>query len=147
MDTKTLVAVRKEAEKAIAEMPDGDLKLKAFEVILGHLLRASSEAVSESSTAPADERKSVVSGKGKSAKPAKGSSAKTATERILILREEGFFKSQRSMGEVASELAAHGWHYPLTALSGTLQSMTQRRDVRRVRAKRGNKKVWLYSEP
>jgi hypothetical protein len=38
MDTKKLVALRKEAEKAIAEMPDGDLKVKAFEVILGHLL-------------------------------------------------------------------------------------------------------------
>ena len=138
MDTKKLVALRKEAEKAIAEMPDGDLKVKAFEVILGHLLGAGSGLA----------KQSVVHEEEYEAKPAqKGRAAKSATARVLLLREEGFFKSQRSMGEISAELAAHGWHYPLTALSGTLQGLTQRREIRRVRAKKGNKKVWLYSEP
>jgi hypothetical protein len=138
MDTKKLVALRKEAEKAIAEMPDGDLKVKAFEVILGHLLGTGSGTA----------RQSVVHEEEDEPKPAKkGRAAKSATARILVLREEGFFKNQRSMGEVSAELAAHGWHYPLTALSGNLQALTQRREIRRVRAKKGNKKVWLYSEP
>jgi hypothetical protein len=138
MDTKKLVAIRKEAEKAIAEMPDGDLKVKAFEVILGHLLGPGGGTARQ--PAPDEEEEY--------AKPArKGKAAKSATARILVLREEGFFKNQRSMGEVSAELAAHGWHYPLTALSGNLQGLTQRREIRRVRAKKGNKKVWLYSEP
>lgn len=137
MDTKKLVAIRKEAEKAIAEMPDGDLKVKAFEVILGHLLGAGGGTPRQ----PAPDQ-------GEDMRPArKGKAAKSATARILVLREEGFFKNQRSMGEVSAELAAHGWHYPLTALSGNLQGLTQRREIRRVRAKKGNKKVWLYSEP
>ena len=140
MDTKTLVAIRKEAEKAIAEMPDGDLKVKAFEVILGHLLTAGGGTARRPVPAPPEEEED--------ARPArKGKAAKSATARILVLREEGFFKNQRSMGEVSAELAAHGWHYPLTALSGNLQGLTQRREIRRVRAKKGNKKVWLYSEP
>ena len=140
MDTKQLVALRKEAEKAIAEMPDGDLKVKAFEVILRHLLGSGGA----SSQAPA----AISEGHESSPARAKtGKAAKSAAARILVLLQEGFFRSQRSMGEISGELAAHGWHYPLTALSGTLQALTQRRDIRRVRAKKGNKKVWLYSEP
>ena len=139
MDTKKLVALRKEAEKAIAEMPDGDLKVKAFEVILGHLLGAGGGAAVGPAAHEEDEEKAKPTKKGKA--------AKSAAARILVLREEGFFKNQRSMGEISGELAAHGWHYPFTALSGTLQGLTQRREIRRVRAKKGNKKVWLYSEP
>lgn len=138
MNTKKLVAIRKEAEKAIAEMPDGDLKVKAFEVILGHLLGAGGGTARQ--PAPGEEEEDAGPAR-------KGKVAKSATARILVLREEGFFKNQRSMGEVSAELAAHGWHYPLTALSGNLQGLTQRREIRRVRAKKGNKKVWLYSEP
>lgn len=137
MKTSELVELRKEAEKAVAEMTDGDLKLKAFEVILGHLLSASGEMTET----PA---KAGVQAKGKAAlQPAK---AKSAAARVLVLRNEGFFRSQRSMGEVSDELAAHGWHYPLTSLSGTLISLAQRQELRRVRAKKGNKRVWLYSE-
>jgi len=139
MDTKKLVTLRKEAEKVIAEMPDGDLKVKAFEVVLEHLLNSSAPMrrtaveADQEETGPKPSRKTTA--------------AKSASARILVLKEEGFFKNQRSMGEVSGELAAHGWHYPLTALSGTLQSLTQRREIRRVRSKKGNKTVWLYSEP
>jgi hypothetical protein len=38
MDAKRLIELRKQAEKSVADMPDGDLKLKAFEVILNHLV-------------------------------------------------------------------------------------------------------------
>jgi hypothetical protein len=38
MDAKKLIDHRKQAEKAVAGMADGELKVKAFEVILGHLL-------------------------------------------------------------------------------------------------------------
>jgi len=138
MDAKKLVQARKEAEKAIAEMPDGDLKVKAFEVILSHLLTSGSGTAQQP----------LVREEEGEAKPAKrGKAARSAAARILVLREEGFFKNQRSMGEISGELAAHGWHYPLTALSGTLQGLTQRREIRRVRAKKGNRKVWLYSKP
>lgn len=140
MDTKKIVSARKEAEKAIAGMADGDLKVKAFEVILGHLLTDSS-----------DGRKPPVVQKDNhkiKANPAKkGTVAKSTSARILVLREDDFFKTQRTMGDIKGELAAHGWHYARTALSGVLQTLTQQREIRRVRAKKGEKNVWLYSEP
>jgi hypothetical protein len=51
------------------------------------------------------------------------------------------------MGDIKAELAAHGWHYASTAMSGKLQTLTQDREIRRVKVKQGNKNVWLYSEP
>lgn len=138
MDTKKLVTLRKEAEKAIAEMPDGELKVKAFEVILGHLLSSGGTAERK----PDTEKEEIGPRRAKTT-----AAAKSASARILVLREEGFFNNQRSMGEISGELAAHGWHYPLTSLSGTLQTLTQQRGIRRVQSKKGNKKLWLYSEP
>ena len=38
MDAKKLIELRKQAEKAVEDMQDGEFKLKAFEVILNHLL-------------------------------------------------------------------------------------------------------------
>ena len=38
MDAKKLIELRKQAEKAVQDMPDSEFKLKAFEVILNHLL-------------------------------------------------------------------------------------------------------------
>jgi len=138
MNVKKLVEVRKEAEKAVADMADGDLKVKAFEVILSHLLEVPE----------AEAKTSSRTGTGGTATPVKqAAKAKTATARVLVLRDEGFFRNQRSMGEISGELAAHGWHYALTSLSGTLIGLAQKQELRRVRSKKGNKTVWLYSEP
>lgn len=37
-DVEKIIAARKKAEEAISEMPEGDIKTKAFETILTHLL-------------------------------------------------------------------------------------------------------------
>ena len=71
--------------------------------------------------------------------------ATSCSTRILALGGEGFFAAQRTIAEVRSELASHGWHYPLTTLSGRLQSLVQQRSLRRERVKDGRKKVWKYS--
>ena len=138
MNAKKIVELRREAEKAVADMPDGELKVKAFEVILNHLL-AGPDVVT------------VRTGEGeKEAKPKGGKEKVTATSiggRILVLKDEGFFNNQRTIGEVREELRAHGWHYPLTTLSGTLIALVQQRKLRRERAKEGNKKIWKYSNP
>lgn len=65
--------------------------------------------------------------------------------RILVLRREGFFATQHTLSEVRSELASHGWHYPLTTLSGRLQALVQQRLLRREKVREGRKKVWKYS--
>ena len=71
--------------------------------------------------------------------------ATSCSSRILGLRGEGFFAIQRTMSEIRSELASHGWHYPLTTLSGRLQVLVQQRSLRREKVKAGRKKVWKYS--
>jgi hypothetical protein len=138
MNAKKLVELRQTAEKAVEDMPDGDLKVKAFEVILEHMMQQEPESKAK----PAHHGKtSAVSEKTK-----EQANSKSSVGRILLLREEGFFKDQKSIAEVCDELASNGWHYPLTSLSGPLQTAVQRRELRRKLVKKGNKKVWLYSE-
>lgn len=139
MDAKKLIELRKQAEKSVAEMPDGELKLKAFEVILSHLLAAGQ---------PKEDREPSSQTKAKKKERAEAEiETETATGRILVLRDEGFFKTPRAMGQVREELQAHGWHYPLTSLSGEMISLVQKRKLRRQKDKVGNKKLWLYTNP
>src|SRR5262245_41482897 len=93
MDTKELVLARKEAEKAVAGMPDDAHKLKAFEVILGKLLDDGNPPRKD----PATERRKNKP-EPKTAK--RGTAAKSLPARILVLREDGFFKNQRSIAEI-----------------------------------------------
>src|SRR5437879_4874659 len=43
MKPETISSLRKQAEEAIADMPEGPLKVKAFEVILSRLLEGANE--------------------------------------------------------------------------------------------------------
>lgn len=138
MDSKKIIHLRKEAEKAVAEMADGDLKLKAFEVILNHLL---SEKLEKPATPLARGKKSEIT------IPETEASNDSAAGRILVLKDEGFFKTQKTLGEIREELETHGWHYPTTTLSGVLIELVQKRKLRRVRVKEENKKIWKYSNP
>lgn len=139
MDAKRLVEVRKQAEDAVQGMADGDMKVKAFEVILAHLL-SGGVAAPVPSVVP---RKGEL---GSEKKQGGGRAPKaTASGRVLVLRDEGFFKTQRTIGEVREELSAHGWHYPVTSLSGPLQSLVRQQELRRVRVTDGGKKIWKYS--
>jgi hypothetical protein len=133
-----LKELRKKAEAAVTEMPDGDLKTKAFEVILQHLLSTSSPPPQgESAEKRALAKKETVS----SRRPG------TAKSRILLLKDEGFFTTPRALGEVREELRAHGWIHPQTALSGPLQGLVQGRRLRRIKEKAGNKAFWKYVNP
>ncbi len=139
MDAKKLIEFRKQAEQAVSEMPDGELKVKAFEVILSHLLAGGPHAPTARST------EAVITTAAERGR--EGKSARSINSRVLVLRDEGFFKTQKAIGEVREELKAHGWHYPLTTLSGRLQALVQQRQLRRERGVQGKKKVWKYSNP
>jgi hypothetical protein len=140
MDAKKLIELRTKAEKAIEAMPDGELKVKAFEVILSHLLTGTAAAVGRSTSAE------TLAAEPEKEKPLKVA-ARSLSGRILVLRNEGFFKAQKSIGQIREELKAHGWYYPVTTLSGTLQAMAQKGHLRRERVRQGKRKVWLYSNP
>ena len=139
MDAKKIIELRKQAEKSVKEMPDGELKLKAFEVILGHLLAAGQSKSTHAATTPQT--------KESKQEAAADIDANTADGRILVLKDEGYFKTPQSIGRIRQELQAHGWHYPVTTLSGPLMSLVQKRKLRRQKGKEGNRQVWVYTNP
>jgi hypothetical protein len=138
--TKELIHVRQEAEKAVADMEDGELKPKAFEIVLSHLLHG---------TVSGETTSNLQSTSHKDDRPTKKVSRSTnsKTGRILVLKDENYFRELRAISEVKDELASRGWHYPLSALSGPLQELVQRRELRRQKMQHGKKRVWKYSNP
>jgi hypothetical protein len=131
---------RKQAEQAVVDMPEGELKLRAFETILSHLL--STLGGSNTQDSVANKKPRPIPEVGSPRVPT------SLTERILSLKSKTFFASQRSIAEVRQELKKHGWHYPVTSLSGALQSLVQKGALRREMVADGmGKKVWKYSNP
>src|SRR5882724_706082 len=118
-----LEVLRKKAEAAVQDMPDGEMKFRAFQVILGHLLEASAAG-----TEPRPELRGQANASVKTRQPKSLEAIpRTSSDRILFLHAEGFFASQRSLSDVQGELRKNGWHYPVTALSGPLQKLVQKR--------------------
>src|SRR5690242_4921079 len=134
MSEDALIRARKRAEHAVEGMKEGPLKTAAFQTILSRLL----------SEPDIPERRA---GEVSRAAPRSRRQPDTLMERIRSIAAEGFFKSQRSLGEVREALGSHGWHYPLTTLSGTMQSLVRHRELRRERGATGGRKVWKYSNP
>jgi hypothetical protein len=134
MSIEHLITARKNAEEAVADMSDGPLKLKAFEMILGSLLslkslRSNEESISEG----ADE-------------VSKGIPTSLA-DRIESLAVEGFFAEPKSLAEIQAKLAECGWHYPQANLSTPLVRLVRQRRLRRLQLQDGNKRVWKYTLP
>jgi hypothetical protein len=129
-----LIQARKRAERAVEGMDEGQMKIAAFQVILTKLLD-DSDPSERSGEAPAKRH------------PSAGKHPDTLTGRVLAIKSEGFFKTQRSLGEVREALGSRGWHYPLSTLSGLMQGLVQQRLLRRERVSAGKKKVWKYSNP
>ena len=135
MNENELLAARRTAERAVSDMPDGELKIKAFEVVFQRLLDADN-----------GEHPSYATGRKRPVlRDGKNHSADSIPGRILTLQQEGFFVEQRSIAEIKDELDNHGWHIPTTSLSGRLQTLVQQRKLRRERATVGTKRVWKYS--
>jgi len=52
------------------------------------------------------------------------------------LRKAEFFKTPQGLSDVREKLAEGGHHYPLTALSGTMQGVVKKRNLRRFKQER-----------
>jgi hypothetical protein len=147
LEDAKITAARDSAMRAVANMPDNELKGRAFEVILGRLLDAELGS-SRGMPAGANQSPKVVKGAGGLAIPAlRNKAPKSCSERILSLRDEGFFKSPRTLGEIRSELQMHGWTYPLTSLSGPVQKFVQKRELRRLPGGDEKKGSYTYVAP
>lgn len=134
MKTSELIAARKKAEESVSDMADGPLKTAAFQVILSALLSA---AMTPSRAAPAEMG---------AEEPGRGAPSSVA-QRIELLAGEQFFSEPRSLSEIQSKLAEHGWHYPQTNLSTPLIRLVRQRRFRRLPIQVGNKRVWKYALP
>jgi len=136
MDANTLIEARKKAELAVAEMPEGELRVEAFKLILNRLLADGGRH---------------HRGKDRKTKhqnePLEDAVPRSAPSRILELKSEGFFDEQRGIGEVREELQTHGWRYDVTDLSGPLMKLVRERELRRSKVKDGNKTTYKYFNP
>ncbi len=135
---------RKSAEGAVADMADKDLKVAAFTTILGRLLAVPDSKPTDTGT----KQPAAAKGARRPSSKSETHQENTLTGRILSVRDDGFFSSQRSLAEVRDELAKHGWHYPVTTLSGAMQSLVRGKELRRERvaaSETEGRRVWKYS--
>ena|SRR5437763_1368082 len=143
MKDKPLVDALRRAEEAVKDMQEGPLKIAAFQTILNNLLTRP-----EASTAAASVKRPRAEARGALLEgPATKRAPVSLPERILTLKDEGYFKEQRTLPQVREGLGARGWHYATTALSGAMQSLVRRRELRREKVSLGGKKAWKYSNP
>jgi len=129
MTPEEMVALRKQAESTVSDMPEGELKVKAFEVAYTHLLSTPVTKASKQKL-------------GRPVTPADNPT--TPTARIITLREEEFFVQPRSIGEVQEALKAHGWHYGVVRIGTPLLRLVQQKHLRRDRVVEHGKKIWKY---
>jgi len=136
--SQNVIELRKQAEKAVADMKEGSIKEKAFEVILGYLLSGQNVSSMTKTTL----RKSVSHIQNK--KPHTSKSGPMA--RVAELVSEGFFKKARGIADVRKTLRDRGHHYPVTTLSPTLVRLTRAKTLRRTREKlEGSRAGFVYT--
>lgn len=71
-----------------------------------------------------------------------GTKPQTATDAILKLKIDGFFKSRKSLSEIQVELERAGHIYPNTSLSPILLRLVRRGELGRIR----DEKNWSYAQ-
>lgn len=122
-------------EKAVAGVENADLKVIAYQVMLGQLIGN----VSNSPTT-----------RGARAHPAKASGGQRPrkggpTRHLAELLEEGFFDEQRNLSQTVEELRARGHLYRQSDISPVLARMVRAKQLRRLKVKNATgKDVWVY---
>jgi hypothetical protein len=140
MNQTDLIAARRKAEESVADMPESPLKIKAFEVILNSLIsRIDGGADIKGRSSGPDS----PTGDGVS----RPKSPSSLAERVGVLAEEGYLGEPRSLADIQTKLAEHGWHYGQANLSTPLIRLVRQRQLRRLQQTEGNKRVWKYSLP
>lgn len=134
--TKPYSKLVAEAERAVAEVKDADLRRIAFERILNDLLGSGDDTIRNSSgtkTKIVKKTRKLESGKNRSGPQAY----------IEEMARDGFFKQPKTISEVKGELENRGRHIPITSLSGPMQALCQKKVLRRHKP---DGKTFSYSE-
>jgi len=132
----------KQAEAAVASIKDGDLRTIAFGKILDTLLgqEGSPKEQGQASSRRAAARRST---QNIAAKPHKKRGGPKGYLEELV--EEDFFKTPKTLAAIRAELGNRGHHIPVTSLSRPMMLLCQERQLRRQKAKDGQKQVFTYS--
>jgi hypothetical protein len=136
----------KQAEQAVAPVKDPELKRIAFEKILDALLETPEAHRAIETKANKRRAKGLSASKSVDAQQTRKKRAGTAAY-IEELIDEQFFAKPKTIAAVKAELGNRGHHIPLTSLSGPLQSLCQRKRLRREKSQStdGGKKAFAYS--
>src|SRR5438094_7031722 len=67
---------------------------------------------------------------------------KSGTDRVVGLKEEGFFDKPKRLADVASKLEQSGYLYPVTTLSGVMLTLVQKKILTRKKSDG----VWVYGK-
>lgn len=139
---ESLIAKRQAAEKAVEDAAP-DLKEKAFEVMLQHLLSGERQPL-------ANTRR-----RKKTSQPKSGMSLKVKKSRkpsgpqglITELVKDGFYDEWRSLPDILERLRVGGHIYKQSSLSTPLRRLTQAKVLRRKERERdGGRKIWMYQK-
>jgi hypothetical protein len=132
-----------QAEAAVANVKDAELRRVAFEKIMDALLSTGRPAEGASRKSRPSKRRAARSTPRAAGRARRGGPQAYLEE----LATEGFFKKPKTISEVKAELENRGHHIPMTSLSGPLQKLCQRKTLRRQKtAGEGNKQTFNYSE-
>lgn len=136
-----------QAEQAVAGVKDAELRRVAFERVLGDLLsdrRGLPPGASKSATGSLSRRAPAARSKsGKAPEAVKRSGPQAYIEELV---SDGFFKKQKTISDVKTELGNRGHHIALSSLSGPLQKLCQKKTLRRQKIDgNGGKKTFGYS--
>jgi hypothetical protein len=136
---ESVIAARKAAELAVADMPSGPLKIAAFQTILTQFLQRELSPSRIEPSAPLQPTKAAAKRKRV------GQQAQGTTARLLGLIDEGVFSEQRTLAEIRQTLLQNGWHYQLADLGTPLTRLVRRKLLRRTQVADGGKRLWKYS--
>jgi hypothetical protein len=134
-----------QAESAVADVKDVELRRVAFEKVLDDLLTAGMKGHAHHASGKSDvhpeKRVPTIKAKSKRGGP---------QANLDELVSDRFFAKPKTISEVKAELENRGHHIPLTSLSGPLQKLCQKRALRRQRTERtaktkGTKRPFAYS--
>lgn len=144
-----------QAERAVKDVKDAELRKVAFEKILDALLAAASETAGTQASAAAGEKpenkkqETAESKKGTQKVTTKKKARKGPKAYVRELVDEGFFKKPKTLAQVKVELENRGHHIAVTSLSGPLQALCKERTLRRQKTKAkadSKKQTYNYSE-
>ena len=77
--------------------------------------------------------------RGGANRPPKGQSC---ADRMMVLREDGYFNEHRTTGQIVSELAAKGWTHNTKQVSAAGVRMFKRNDIQRTKSGTRFKYYW-----